>query len=55
MIDSVFEKLKLTPESNKFKKQQVSADNVKEAPEDVDFYLKQLRQDYETEIARILF
>lgn len=55
LIDNAFEKLKLTLKSDRFKKQQVSADRIKEVPEDIDFYLKQLRQDYETEIAGILF
>jgi vacuolar-type H+-ATPase subunit E/Vma4 len=55
LIDSVFERLKSTLKSDRFKKQQVSQDRTKEVPEDIDFYLKQLRQDYETEIAGILF
>jgi len=54
-IDSAFEKLKSTLAEDKFKKQQVLMDKVKEVPEDIDFYLGKIRQDYETEIARILF
>jgi V/A-type H+-transporting ATPase subunit E len=55
LIDSAFQKLKSTLARDKFKKQQVLADKVREAPEDIDFYLEKTRQDYETEIARILF
>jgi len=55
LIDSVFKKLKSTLKSERFKKQQVLVDKVKEIPEDIDFYLSKFRQDYETEIARILF
>ena len=54
-VDSVFKKLKPTLKGDQLKKQQVSPDKVKEVPEDIDFYLSKLRQDYETEIARIIF
>lgn len=66
LIDEVFNKLKTHLKSDIFsrhggiplggvKKQQVLIDKVKEVPQDLDFYLRDLRQDYETEIARILF
>jgi vacuolar-type H+-ATPase subunit E/Vma4 len=55
LIDSVFEKLKSTFKGDKFKKQQVYADRVKEVPEDVDFFLSKFRQDYESQIADMLF
>lgn len=55
LIDSVFKKLKSSLASNKFKKQQVFTDKVKEVPEDIDFYLEKIRQDYEGEVASILF
>ena len=55
LVDSVFKKLKPTLKGEQFKKQQVYQDKVKEVPEDIDFYLSKLRQDYETEIARIIF
>jgi len=55
LIDSVFKELKSTLAKDRFKKQRVLTDRVKEVPEDIDFYLKKVRQDNETEIARILF
>jgi vacuolar-type H+-ATPase subunit E/Vma4 len=55
LIDSVFQRLKPELKSDKFKKQQVLIDKVKEVPEDIDFYLAKVRQDYETEIAKVLF
>jgi V/A-type H+-transporting ATPase subunit E len=55
LIEEVFKKLNPIIKSDKFKKQQVLIDKVKEVAQDLDFYLEQLRQDYETEIARILF
>jgi V/A-type H+-transporting ATPase subunit E len=55
LIDEVFKKLKLQLNKDKFKKQQVSGDKVREVPEDIDFYLERIRPDYETEIAKIIF
>lgn len=66
LIREAFEKLKSYLRADKFsrqggipleavKKQQVLTDKVKEVPQDLDFYLKDLRQDHETEIAKILF
>lgn len=55
LITEVFVRLKSQLHSDKFKKQQVYVDKTEEAPEDVDFYLAKIRQDYETEIAKILF
>jgi V/A-type H+-transporting ATPase subunit E len=55
LIDSVFKELKSTLARDKFKKQQVLTDKIKEVPEDIDFYLGKIRQDCETDIARILF
>lgn len=55
LIDVVFDKLKFSLKSEKFKKQQIYLDKVKEAPEDIDFYLNRLRLEHEAEIARILF
>jgi len=55
LIAEVFARLKSGLKSDKLKKEQVSQDKVKEVPEDLDFYLAKLRQDYETEIAGILF
>lgn len=55
LIGAAFERLKQTAKLDKFKRQVVTVEAVKEVPEDVDFYLVQLRQDYETEISAILF
>ncbi|MCX5703887.1 MAG: hypothetical protein NT066_05300 [Candidatus Omnitrophica bacterium] len=66
LIGEVFGELRSHLKADKFsrhggiplgavKKQQVLIDAVREAPQDLDFYLKDLRQDLETEIARILF
>lgn len=54
-IESVFKKLKSTLKGDKFKKQQVCQDKIKEVSEDIDFYLNNTRLEYETEIAKILF
>ncbi len=55
LIAAAFAKLKTTLKKDKFKKQQVSPDKTCEVNEDIDFYLKKIRPDYETEIAGILF
>ena len=55
LIESVFKKTKSTLKDAAVKKQLVFADKVSEAAADIDFYLSTLRQDYESEIARILF
>lgn len=55
LMDRVFKKLKSIFKAERFKKEQVLADRVKEAPEDIDFYLAGFRQEHETEIAGILF
>lgn len=66
LINEVLERLKLGIKSERLsrsggipqwagKKQQVLADRVKETPQDLDFYLKDLRQSHETAIAKILF
>lgn len=55
LIEEVFKKSKSHLKSDKFKKQQILTDKVKEAPLDIDFYLEKIRQDNETEIAGILF
>lgn len=55
MIGEVFSKLKSALKTERFKKEQVSYEKVKETVEDIDFYLAMLRQEQETEIARILF
>ncbi len=55
LIDEVFERLKSEIKKDSFKKKQISQDGIKEVPEDIDFYLKKIRPEYETEIAEILF
>ena len=55
LIGEVFAMLKAALRTDRLKKQQVLEDKIKEAPEDIDFYLAKLRQDYETEIAEMLF
>lgn len=55
LIGAAFKKLKASLKAEKFKKEQVLTDKIKEMPEDLDFYLDRFRQDHEIEIARILF
>lgn len=55
LMNSVFKKIKSELETGNLKKQQVFPNEVKEAPEDIDFYLNRFRQDYEAKIAEILF
>jgi vacuolar-type H+-ATPase subunit E/Vma4 len=55
LIDGVMQKLKSELKKDKFKKQQIHADKTQEVAEDTDFYLTKARQDYESEIANILF
>lgn len=55
LIDQVFERLKSEIKKDSFKKKQISQDGTKEVPEDIDFYLKKIRPEYETEISEILF
>jgi vacuolar-type H+-ATPase subunit E/Vma4 len=55
LMDRAFKKLKSILKAERFKKEQVLADRVKEAPENIDFYLARFRQEHETEIAGILF
>lgn len=55
LISEAFKELKSEIKKDKFKKQQVLPDKVKDVPEDIDFYLQKIRRDNETEIAKILF
>jgi vacuolar-type H+-ATPase subunit E/Vma4 len=55
LIEEVLKRLRLDLKNDTFKKQQVSFDRVKEVPGELDFYLNRLRQDYEMQVARILF
>jgi vacuolar-type H+-ATPase subunit E/Vma4 len=55
LISSIFEKLKSQLHKDEFKKQQISFDKVREVPEDLDFYLKRLKPEYEAEISKIIF
>ncbi|MDD5618013.1 MAG: V-type ATP synthase subunit E family protein [Candidatus Omnitrophica bacterium] len=55
LIGEVIAQLKPLIKKEKFRKKQIHFDTVKETAEDIDFYLNKLRQDYEAEIAKILF
>ena len=55
LITEVFGRLKSGLKGDRFKKQQVLQEKIKEVPEDLNFYLAQLRQDYEALVAEILF
>ena len=55
MIAEVFLDLKKALKDHKVKKEEVYADRTKEVPEDSGFYIAKLMQDYETQIAKILF
>ena len=55
IIDRLFAEWKTTLRKGTFKKQQVSFTRVKSVTENADFFLTDLRRDFETEIASILF
>lgn len=55
LIDLAFERLKSEMKNDKFRKKQISHDGIKEVPEDIDFYLAQIRPEYEADLAEILF
>lgn len=55
LIDTVFEKLKLSLGKAKLKKQQVTKEGIEEVSEDIGFYLNKIRSDFENEIAKALF
>lgn len=55
LMDSVFKELKAKLDKAKLKKEEISHEKRHLVSEDVDFYLKQIRPDFEREIARILF
>lgn len=55
LIDLVFTKVRLSLKKDKFKKQIIFEDRIKEIPEDLEFYLNKIRPDSESEIAKILF
>ncbi len=55
LIDSAFQRLKSGLKGDRFKKQEVSFDKIKEVGEDIGFHLDNFRHDYEIEIAEILF
>ena len=53
-IDELFKKVKAQLKQDEFKKEQVFQDRTEEVPENIDFYLQNLRIKYETEIAGII-
>jgi vacuolar-type H+-ATPase subunit E/Vma4 len=55
ILDSLFEKVRTHLQQGGIKKQVVSAHGLRELPEDTGFYLQQLRRDFETQIAALLF
>lgn len=55
IIDSVFKELKPHLSKAKLKKQEIGHEKTHEVYEDVNFYLKQIRPEYEAEIAKLLF
>jgi len=55
LLDEVFKDLKTKLAKDRFKKEQIFFDKVQEGALDIDFYLTEIRIDYETEVARILF
>ncbi len=55
LIDEVFVRLKSETKKEKIKKHQVSQSKTEEVPEDLDFYLNNLRHEQEIEIAKIIF
>jgi vacuolar-type H+-ATPase subunit E/Vma4 len=55
LIGEVIAKLKPHLKKEKFKRKEIRFDAVKETAEALSFYLNKLRQDYESEIARMLF
>lgn len=55
LMDSIFEKLKSYLGKTELKKRQIARDREHDVSEDINFYLRTLRQDFEAEIAKILF
>ncbi|MCX5702321.1 MAG: hypothetical protein NTW64_05050 [Candidatus Omnitrophica bacterium] len=55
LIDYVFERTKEHISLTKFKKQVISHEKVSEVSEKPEHYLQEIRHEYESEIAKILF
>jgi len=55
LLSSVFAGLKPLLEEKKLMKEQVSPEGIKSVPEEIGFYLEELRQDFESEVAAALF
>jgi vacuolar-type H+-ATPase subunit E/Vma4 len=55
IIDRLFTEWKTTLRKGTFQKQQVSFTRMKAVAENTDFFLTDIRRDFETEIASILF
>ena len=55
LLSSVFAGLKPLLEEKKLMKEQVSPEGTKSVPEEIGFYLEELRQDFESEVAAVLF
>jgi len=55
ILDSLFEKVRAQLQQGQIKKQVVSANEQREVPEDIGFYLEKMRRDFETQMAAMLF
>jgi vacuolar-type H+-ATPase subunit E/Vma4 len=55
ILASLFEKVRAQLQKRHIKKLVVAADEQRETPEDIGFYLQKLRRDFETRIAAMLF
>jgi vacuolar-type H+-ATPase subunit E/Vma4 len=55
IVEGLFAELKSELAAAGLKKEQVSQDKVHSVPEDIDFYLSRLSNDYEPEVSRVIF
>jgi vacuolar-type H+-ATPase subunit E/Vma4 len=55
ILTGLFEKVRVQLQKGHIKKLVVAADEERETPEDIGFYLQKLRRDFETRIAAMLF
>ncbi|MCM8780571.1 MAG: hypothetical protein NC908_01415 [Candidatus Omnitrophica bacterium] len=55
LMDAAFQRLRPYIQKDKLKKQVILSDRIQESQEDIDFYLRRLRIEYESELAKVLF
>jgi vacuolar-type H+-ATPase subunit E/Vma4 len=55
LIDLVFQRLESGLHKERFKKEQVGQEKIQEVSEDAHFYLDNIKLQYESEVAKILF